>query len=138
MIYKFRSMIEDAEVDSGIRLATKNDNRITPIGNFLRKTRLDELPQLFNIIKGEMSVVGPRPERPVFMEKYTKIIPEFPCRLKMKGGLTGYAQIYGNYSTAPYDKLKKDLIYIQNYSIWLDIKIILMTLKIIFIPKKSE
>lgn len=138
MICKFRSMIEGAEEHGEVRLTTKNDSRITPIGGFLRKTRLDELPQLFNILKGEMSVVGPRPERPGLIEKYEQMIPEFSCRLKMKAGLTGYAQVYGKYSTAPYDKLKMDLMYIQNYSILLDIKIILMTMKIMFIKDRSE
>lgn len=138
MIYKFRSMIVNAEGDGKARLASQNDSRITPIGHFIRKTRLDELPQLINILKGEMSIVGPRPERPEIIEKYEKSIPEFACRLKVKGGLTGYAQIYGKYNTTPYDKLKMDMMYIQNYSFWLDIQLILMTLKIVFIKESTE
>ena len=138
MICKFRSMIVNAEGDGKARLASKNDNRITPVGEFIRKTRLDELPQLINIIKGEMSIVGPRPERPEIIAEYEKTIPEFACRLKVKGGLTGYAQIYGKYNTTPYDKLKMDMMYIQNYSLWLDIQLILMTLKIMFIKESTE
>lgn len=138
MIYKFRSMIVNAEGDGKARLASQNDSRITPVGEFIRKTRLDELPQLINILKGEMSIVGPRPERPEIIEKYEASIPEFACRLKVKGGLTGYAQIYGKYNTTPYDKLKMDMMYIQNYSFWLDIQLILMTLKIMFIKESTE
>lgn len=138
MICKFRSMIVNAEGDGKARLASKNDSRITPVGEFIRKTRLDELPQLINIIKGEMSIVGPRPERPEIIAEYEKTIPEFACRLKVKGGLTGYAQIYGKYNTTPYDKLKMDMMYIQNYSLWLDIQLILMTLKIMFIKESTE
>lgn len=138
MIYKFRSMIVNAEGDGKARLASQNDSRITPVGEFIRKTRLDELPQLINILKGEMSFVGPRPERPEIIAEYEKEIPEFACRLKVKGGLTGYAQIYGKYNTTPYDKLKMDMMYIQNYSFWLDIQLILMTLKIMFIKESTE
>lgn len=138
MIYKFRSMIVNAEGDGKARLASQNDSRITPVGEFIRKTRLDELPQLINVIKGEMSIVGPRPERPEIIKEYEKTIPEFACRLKVKGGLTGYAQIYGKYNTTPYDKLKMDMMYIQNYSFWLDIQLILMTLKIMFIKESTE
>lgn len=138
MIYKFRSMVVNAEGDGKARLASKNDNRITPIGAFIRKTRLDELPQLLNILKGEMSIVGPRPERPEIIAQYEKSIPEFSCRMKVKGGLTGYAQIYGKYNTTPYDKLKMDMMYIQNYSFWLDVQLILMTLKIMFIKESTE
>ena len=131
-------MIVNAEGDGKARLASQNDSRITPVGEFIRKTRLDELPQLINILKGEMSIVGPRPERPEIIEKYEESIPEFACRLKVKGGLTGYAQIYGKYNTTPYDKLKMDMMYIQNYSFWLDIQLILMTLKIMFIKESTE
>lgn len=138
MIYKFRSMVVDAEGDGKARLASQNDSRITPIGAFIRKTRLDELPQLINILKGEMSIVGPRPERPEIIAQYEKKIPEFSCRMKVKGGLTGYAQIYGKYNTTPYDKLKMDMMYIQNYSFWLDVQLILMTLKIMFIKESTE
>ena len=138
MIYKFRSMVVNAEGDGKARLAAENDKRITPVGQFIRKTRLDELPQLINVLKGEMSIVGPRPERPEIIAEYEKKIPEFSCRLKVKGGLTGYAQIYGKYNTTPYDKLKMDMMYIQNYSFLLDIKLILMTAKVIFMKESTE
>lgn len=128
-IYKFRSMIVDAEKDGGARLASENDDRITPVGKIIRATRIDELPQLFNILRGQMSFVGPRPERPEIMEEYREMIPEFDFRLRVKAGLTGYAQVFGRYNTTPYDKLKLDLYYIENYSLWTDMKLILMTLK---------
>lgn len=137
-VYKFRSMVVDAEKKSGPVLASDDDPRITPVGKFLRKVRLDELPQLFNILKGDMSVVGPRPERPELTAEYKKQMPEFDYRLKVKAGLTGYAQVTGVYDTNPYDKLKMDLMYIENYSIKLDIQIIIMTLKIMLFPKKSN
>ena len=137
MIYKFRSMRVDSEKD-GARLAMKNDDRITPIGRILRKTHLDELPQILNILKGDMSLVGPRPERKEIAGQYAKEIPEFPFRLKVKAGLTGYAQVYGKYNTTPYDKLKLDLYYIQNYSFFLDLKLILLTVKIIFQKENTE
>lgn len=137
-VYKFRSMVVDAEKKSGPVLASDDDPRITPVGKFLRKVRLDELPQLFNILKGDMSVVGPRPERPELTAEYKKQMPEFDYRLKVKAGLTGYAQVTGVYDTTPYDKLKMDLMYIENYSIKLDIQIIIMTLKIMLFPKKSN
>lgn len=136
-IIKFRSMREDAEKE-GARLAAKGDSRITPIGKLLRATHLDELPQIFNILKGEMSFVGPRPERREIAEEYEELIPEFRFRLKVKAGLTGYAQIYGKYNTAPYDKLKLDLTYIENYSIWMDLKLMLMTFKIMFQKENTE
>ncbi len=137
-IYKFRSMIADAEKESGARLSTKNDDRITPVGKVIRRIRCDELPQLFNILKGDMSVVGPRPERPEIAAEYEKEIPEFSYRLKVKAGLTGYAQILGKYNTTPYDKLKLDIAYIENYSVFLDIKIILMTIKTLFLAESTE
>lgn len=136
-ILKFRSMRVDAEKDT-IRLQSQGDDRITPLGKILRRTHLDELPQLFNIIKGDMSFVGPRPERPEIAELYTTEIPEFSYRLKMKAGLTGYAQVYGKYNSSPYDKLKLDLNYIQNYSVFLDIKLLLLTGKTLFIPDHAE
>ena len=136
-VLKFRSMRVDSEKE-GVRLAMKNDSRITPFGKILRNIHFDELPQLFNIIKGDMSLVGPRPERPVIIEEYEKIIPEFKYRLKVKAGLTGYAQVYGKYNTTPYDKLKLDLTYIQNYSIWLDVKLMMLTFKILFQKENSE
>lgn len=137
-IMKFRSMKVDAEKDGVARLASKNDSRITPIGKFIRKVRIDELPQLFNIIKGEMSFIGPRPERPEIIKQYLEEMPEFAFRTKVKAGLAGYAQVYGKYNTTPYDKLKLDLTYIENYSVWLDIKLMLLTLKILFSPDSTE
>ncbi len=136
-ILKFRSMIVDSE-RQGARLAKANDDRITPVGKVIRRLHFDELPQLFNILAGDMAFVGPRPERKEITEEYTKKIPEFPFRLKVKAGLTGYAQVYGQYNTVPYDKLKLDLTYITNYSIWLDIKLIILTVKILFQKEKSE
>lgn len=137
-LYKFRSMIIDAEKDGKARLAAEGDSRITPVGNFIRKTRLDELPQLLNILKGDMSIVGPRPERPEIAEEYMETIPEFSFRLNAKAGLTGYAQVMGKYNTTPYDKLKMDLIYIENFSLLLDLKLILMTIKVIFEKESTE
>ena len=137
-ICKFRTMIQDAEKEKGARLAAENDERILPVGKFLRRTRLDELPQLWNILKGEMSVVGPRPERPELAKKIEEEIPEFSYRLKVKAGLTGYAQIYGKYNTTSYDKLKLDLKYIRNYSLFLDLRLILMTPKIMFMKESTE
>lgn len=137
-VYKFRSMITDAEKEGGPRLASKNDGRITPVGKWIRQFRIDELPQFINIIKGDMSIVGPRPERPEIMAEYLESIPEFSYRLKVKAGLTGYAQILGRYNTTPYDKLKLDLMYIENYSFFLDIKLIMMTVKILFQTESTE
>lgn len=137
MIWKFRSMIIDSE-KNGARLASKNDDRITPVGKVIRRLHVDELPQLFNVLHGEMSFVGPRPEREELYEEYEEYIPQFRYRLKMKAGLTGYAQVYGNYQTVPYDKLKLDLTYIEKFNIFLDIKIIFMTVKILFQKEKSE
>ena len=137
-ILKFRTMRTDAEKDGIARLAGENDDRITKIGNILRATRLDELPQVINILSGDMSMVGPRPERPEIAEEYEKEIPEFAMRLKVKAGLTGFAQIYGMYNTTPYDKLKLDLAYILNYSLFQDIRLIFMTPKIMFMKEKTE
>lgn len=136
-IIKFRSMSENAE-EHGARLAKKDDDRITKSGKVLRRTHLDEIPQLFNVFKGEMSMVGPRPERPEIMEKYMDSIEEFKYRLKVKGGITGYAQVYGKYNTTPYNKLRLDLTYIQNYTIFLDIKVLVLTFKIVFRKETSE
>lgn len=138
LIMKFRSMRTDAEKDGVARLAQKNDNRITPVGRFIRKCRIDELPQLINILKGDMSFVGPRPERPEIIEQYVEVMPEFIYRMKVKAGLAGFAQVYGKYNTSPYDKLKLDLTYIEHYSVWLDIKLMLLTLKILFWPDSTE
>lgn len=136
-VLKFRSMRVDSE-KSGARLAMKGDSRITPIGKVLRNIHFDELPQLFNIIKGDMSLVGPRPERPEIAAQYRKDLPEFDYRLKVKAGLTGYAQVYGKYNTTPYDKLKLDLTYIENYSFVLDLQLIATTVKILFQKENTE
>ena len=137
-IYKFRSMVADAEKSGGPQLAKDYDSRITPVGRIIRKCRIDELPQLFNVLKGDMSIVGPRPERPELAEKYEETIPEFRYRLKVKAGLTGYSQVIGTYDTIPYDKLKMDLMYIENYSFRLDLQLMLMTLKTMFFPNKTN
>lgn len=137
-ILKFRSMIVDAEKYAGAVLATERDPRITKVGRVIRAARLDELPQILNILKGDMSIVGPRPERKVIADEYCKEIPEFAYRLKVRGGLTGYAQIYGKYNTSAYDKLRLDLMYIENYSLLLDIKLIILTLRIIFSKESTE
>lgn len=137
-VYKFRSMRVDAEKDGVARLASAGDSRITPVGSFIRKVRLDELPQLFNILKGDMSIVGPRPERPEIAKQYEAEMPEFRYRLRVKAGLTGYAQIFGKYNTTPYDKLKLDLHYIQNYSLLLDVKLMIQTIKILFMRESTE
>ena len=138
-ILKFRSMRTDAEKDGVARLSSgENDDRITPIGHFIRKCRLDELPQLFNILRGDMSVVGPRPERPQIAAQYEQEIPEFALRLQVKAGLTGYAQVYGKYNTDPYDKLQMDLMYIANPSMWEDLKIILVTIYVLFAKESTE
>lgn len=138
MIYKFRSMIVDAEADGKARPAVTDDERITKVGRFIRKTRIDELPQLYNVLKGDMSLVGPRPERVEHVIKYTEKIPEFRFRTKVKGGLTGYAQVYGKYNTTAYDKLKLDLMYIENYSLTLDFRIVVMTIKVLFMKSSTE
>lgn len=131
-IYKFRTMLENAEKHSGPVLAIHNDSRITRIGKMLRALRIDELPQLVNILKGDMSIVGPRPERPSFVEEFSKTIPDYKNRHIVKAGLTGYAQVYAHYSTNVNDKLFYDILYIREYSYLLDIKLILLTIKTIF------
>lgn len=137
-IMKFRSMRTDAEKDGVARLAQKNDDRITPIGKFIRKCRIDELPQLINILRGDMSFIGPRPERPEIIAQYMEVMPEFAFRMKVKAGLAGFAQVYGKYNTTPYDKLKLDLTYIENYSLWMDLKLMMLTLKVLFWPDSTE
>ena len=137
-ICKFRSMVEDAEKEGHSIPATEEDPRITPVGRIIRATRIDELPQILNILKGDMSIVGPRPERVEHVEVYTRQIPEFVYRMKVKGGLTGYAQVYGKYNTTAYDKLKLDLMYIQNYSLMMDVGIIFKTVKILFMKESTE
>ena len=135
---KFRSMIMNAESKTGAVLAKQNDDRITSVGKVIRKFRIDELPQLFNILKGEMSFVGPRPERIEMYDEITKTMPEFDYRLCVKAGLTGYAQIYGKYNTELRDKLLLDLYYIEKYSLVEDIKLIILTLKVIFKSDSTE
>ena len=138
-LLKFRSMRTDAEKDGVARLSTgDNDDRITKTGRFIRKVRIDELPQLFNILIGQMTIVGPRPERPSIAKEYEKYLPEFTLRLQVKAGLTGYAQVYGKYNTTPYDKLMMDLMYISHASIFEDIRIIFATIKILFLPESTE
>lgn len=138
-IYKFRSMRTDAEKDGIARLSTgTNDNRITKIGRFIRKVRIDEIPQLFNILAGDLTIVGPRAERPELAAEYEQELPEFALRLQAKAGLTGYAQVYGKYNTTPYDKLLMDLMYIANASVFEDIRIIFATVKILFMPESTE
>lgn len=136
-ILKFRSMKVESE-EKGARLAFKGDDRVTPVGRVIRNIHFDELPQIFNILKGDMSLVGPRPERPEIAAQYAKELPEFDYRLKVKAGLTGYAQVYGKYNTTPYDKLKLDLSYIESYSVMLDIKLLMLTFKILFQKENTE
>lgn len=133
-VYKFRTMKENVDNYS----ATEDDDRITKVGKVLRKIRMDELPQLINILKGEMSIVGPRPEMLENVDSYQKALPEFAYRLKVKAGLTGLAQIEGKYNTSPKDKLLMDLMYIENYSIWTDFKLILRTVVVIFKKDSTE
>lgn len=138
-ILKFRSMRVDAEKDGVARLSSgDHDDRITPVGKVIRACRIDELPQLVNILKGELSIVGPRPERPEIAAQYCEEMPEFSLRLQAKAGLTGYAQIYGKYNTTPYDKLVMDLMYIAHPSIVEDLKIMFATVKILFMPESTE
>ena len=137
-VLKFRTMIVDAEKESGSVWAAQNDNRITSAGRVLRKLRLDELPQLLNVLHGEMSLVGPRPEREELIREFEKQYPEFRYRLKVKAGLTGLAQIMGKYNTTPLDKLMMDLEYIENYSVWLDFKLLFQTFKVFFKSDSTE
>lgn len=147
MLYKFRSMIVDAEKYTGAVWQMENDPRITKIGKFLRATRMDELPQLLNVLKGEMSLIGPRPEREIFIQEFVKSIPDFKYRVNVKPGITGLAQVLGKYNSEPVDKLRFDLIYIRNYSPWLDFKILFLTIRAVLdkdssatlgIPKLDE
>lgn len=138
-IIKFRSMKVDAEKDGVARLSTgETDDRITPVGRVIRKFRLDELPQLINILKGDLSICGPRPERPEIAAQYCETLPEFALRLQVKAGLTGYAQVYGKYNTSPYDKLQMDLMYIAHQGILEDLKLMLATVKVLFVPESTE
>lgn len=137
-VLKFRSMKVSAESDGVARLATENDDRITPVGKVIRAIRFDELPQLINILKGDMSIVGPRPERPEIAEQYLKELPAFDLRLQVKAGLTGYAQVYGRYNTEPSDKLKMDLMYINNMSVFEDLRLIMATVQILFQKESTQ
>ena len=138
-IVKFRSMRTDAEKDGIARLSTgEKDDRITPVGRFIRKCRIDELPQLWNILTGDMSFVGPRPERPEIAEKYYEQMPDFKLRLQVKAGLTGYAQIYGKYNTEPYEKLEFDLMYINQMSLLTDLELMFATAGILFKKESTE
>ncbi len=138
-ILKFRSMKMNAEQDGVARLSSgDNDDRITPVGRVIRKVRVDELPQLINVLKGDMAIVGPRPERPEIAEEYEKDLPEFSLRLQMKAGVTGYAQVYGKYNTTPYDKLLMDLLYTSKAGLIEDFRIIIATVKILFMSESTE
>ena len=128
----------DTPKDVPTHMLENPEQYITKVGKFLRKTSLDELPQIFNILKGDMTIVGPRPERPSIAAEYEKVMPEFRLRLQAKAGLTGYAQVYGKYNTTPRDKVKLDLTYYEQYSVWLDIKLILLTFKILFQKENTE
>jgi exopolysaccharide biosynthesis polyprenyl glycosylphosphotransferase len=130
-IYKIRSMRTDAEKHCGIQWAQKDDPRVTKIGKFIRKTRIDEIPQLINVLIGQMSIIGPRPERPELTHKFNKEIPGFTNRLVVKPGLTGWAQVNGGYEMTPEEKLKWDIDYINNSSISMDVKILIKTVRVI-------
>jgi len=137
-IYKFRSMVQDAERRSGPVLASADDPRITPVGRFIRATRLDELPQLFNVLKGDMSLVGPRPEREFFIDRFKETMPDYAYRMTVKPGMTGLAQVMAKYSTTPEDKLRFDLMYVRNYSFSLDLKILFQTLRVVLQGEQAE
>ena len=130
-ITKLRSMFQDAEKKSGAMWAKKNDVRVTKVGNFIRKTRIDELPQLFSVLKGDLSLIGPRPERPMFTEEFSKDIPGFEQRLRITPGLSGWAQVNGGYDATPSEKFVDDLYYIDHVSPWIDFKILWMTIKVV-------
>lgn len=133
-IFKFRTMRVDAEKNTGPVWAAKNDKRLTPVGSFLRKSHIDELPQLFNVLKGEMSVIGPRPERPVFVQEFSEVIPNYTRRLEVKPGITGLAQVWHRYDETIQDVKKKvryDILYIKKMCFWADINIILRTLRVV-------
>jgi len=136
-LYKFRTMVNDAEKTTGPVLATDGDPRVTRIGKVMRTYRLDEFPQLINILKGEMSLVGPRPERPVFVQEYNKEFPDYHYRHFVKPGLTGLAQVLGKYATSPWDKLRYDIYYIRNHSVFLDFKILIQTIPVMFSSESS-
>jgi lipopolysaccharide/colanic/teichoic acid biosynthesis glycosyltransferase len=131
-------MVENAEQESGPTMSAENDPRITRVGRFLRATRFDEVPQLFNVLKGDMSLVGPRPERPFFVDELVKDTPEYAFRMNVKSGITGLAQIAGRYSTSAENKLKYDLLYTKSYSPARDLAILLQTVKVILIKDKAS
>lgn len=137
-ILKFRTMRVDAEKDGVARLAAEGDDRITSVGRVVRRYRIDELTQLVNVLRGEMSLVGPRPERPEIAAQYEKTMPAFSLRLQVKAGVTGYAQIYGKYNTEPYEKLQMDLVYINNMSAFEDLKLLMATVKVLFMKESTE
>lgn len=137
-IYKFRSMVRDAEKNTGPVLAVEYDPRITTVGKLLRATRLDELPQLYNVLKGEMSLIGPRPERKYFCDQFQQEFTEYSYRMNVKPGITGLAQVMAKYTTTPEDKLRFDLLYIRHYSFGNDIKILLQTIRILFQREQAE
>ena len=130
-------MVVDAEAN-GVKPCIGRDPRVTRVGSIIRKSRIDELPQLFNIIKGDMSFVGPRPERVEHVRQYTEAMPEFKYRTRVKAGLTGYAQIYGKYNTSAYDKLRLDLMYIETQSLLVDLKILILTFRTMFQAESTE
>ena len=138
MLYKFRTMVNNAESATGPVLSSKNDARVTKVGRFLRATRIDELPQLINVLKGDMSIVGPRPERPVFVEQFNEKVPGYSYRHVINTGITGLAQISGRYSTSPEDKLRYDLLYAKEASPLLDVQIMMQTLKVILMRDKAS
>ncbi len=131
-VIKFRSMVVDAEKHTGAVFASENDPRITKVGNLMRATRIDEIPQFFNVLMGSMSIIGPRPERPQFVEAFSRELPEYSSRLAVKPGITGLAQVMGNYTTSAENKAKFDLVYIRDYSLLLDIKILFKTVQVVF------
>ncbi|MDD2553694.1 MAG: sugar transferase, partial [Desulfotomaculaceae bacterium] len=137
-LYKFRTMVEDAEQESGPVLASENDPRVTRVGRLLRATRIDEIPQLLNVLKGDMSIVGPRPERPFFVSKLVSETPEYAFRMNVKSGITGLAQIAGRYSTSAENKLKYDLLYTKSYSPAKDLAILFQTVKVILMKDKAS
>ncbi len=137
-IYKFRSMVVNAEKKSGPVLAKMHDDRITPFGKFIRHVRIDELPQLYNVLKGDMSLVGPRPERPEFVDQFEKQIPEYSLRHNVKAGITGYAQVHGKYSTNVVDKLRLDLMYIHSYTFWSDLILVFQTILTVVTKVKAS
>ena len=137
-LYKLRTMRQDTPKYMSTSEVDDPDRYITRIGRILRRLSIDELPQLINVLKGDMSIVGPRPERPEIIAEYCEQFPEFMYRTKVKAGLTGYAQVFGKYNTTSYDKLKWDLMYIEKFSIWLDLKLIIMTIKIVFMKESTE